>query len=394
MSRPLALSVLFVTVAAGIHAQNKPEDYSALEELFQIPKNSFSLAVRYSGKSSVRFKGLGTINSVWSAGTTTDEESRSYDDGAVSLDARTNDDGADLPDDGRTNTWSYAKSSQVLADGSGIAFHTYSSVAEESELFVSEGATPGIDVEYGHQFGQSSRRNREGTPRWAWGILLGFGLSDVNLKTRETIRATLNTLTDTYSLLGSAVPVDDTPDDGIAYSAPSTATETITLSDGTTSSFTLDTTTLLGNRPESRVLTSTPGGAEIEGFWQIKGAYFTLRSGPWVRWQPSEKISVRLSAGATVSWLGMHIRYDERLLRDDVAAEIKANNETKNEGFGIPGVFSGLEAEWWLTQRTGFFGGATYEQFSKDATLEADGRRADVKVSSGLGLRLGITTRF
>ena len=89
-----------------------------------------------------------------------------------------------------------------------------------------------------------------------------------------------------------------------------------------------------------------------------------------------------------------HIRHDERLLRDDVAAEIKANNETKNEGFGIPGVFSGLEAEWWLTQRTGFFGGATYEQFSKDATLEADGRRADVKVSSGLGLRLGITTRF
>ncbi|MFO1449915.1 MAG: hypothetical protein U1F61_17280 [Opitutaceae bacterium] len=394
MPRHLAFPVLFASLACGLHAQNKPEDYAALEELFQIPKNSFSLSVRYSGKSSVRFKGLGTIESARSAGTTTDETTRTYDDGTVSIDSRANDDGVDLPDDGRTNTWSYAKTSQVLPDESGIAFHTYSSVTEGAELALSEGATPGIDVEYGHQFGQSKRRNREGTPRWAWGILLGFGMSDVNLKTRESIRATLNTLTDTYSLLGSPVPLDDAPDDGTAYSAPSTATETITASDGTTSSFTVDTTTLLGNRPESRLLTATPGGAEIEGFWQIKGAYFTLRSGPWVRWQPSEKISVRLSAGATVSWLGMHIRYDERLVRDDVAAEIRATNETQNEGIGIPGVFSGLEAEWWLTQRTGFFGGATFEQFSKDATLEADGRKADVKISSGLGLRLGITTRF
>src|SRR5262245_42642056 len=98
MSRRHALLVLLAALPASAQTP-PPDDYSGLEEMFRVPRNSFSVGVRYSGKTSARFSHLGTIPSTRIPGLGTVEESRTYDDGSVSLDARTTTSGVDLPDD-------------------------------------------------------------------------------------------------------------------------------------------------------------------------------------------------------------------------------------------------------------------------------------------------------
>lgn len=391
MSRPYAF--VFMVAVLPVTAQDIFTDYSALEDRFRLATNSISIGVRFSGNSSARFERLGTVANSGDPGTLSEEQTRVYNDGYVSIDGRTTTEGSDLPDDGRTNTWGYSKADQIMFDESGVAFHSYSSTSNGASVDANSSLMTGVDIQYDRVFWKSRGRPISVPPALAFGVLLGCGLNDVNIKKRDSIRATLHTLTDTYSLLGSAVPV--TPDATEGYTAPSSVTETLTNPDGTTTSYVIDTTTLLANQPESREETSEENGAEINGFWQVKGAYLTLRAGPWVRWQPTERLSFRFSAGASLSLLGLYMRYDERLQLTSLSTEITATEETEDKGYTMPGYFAGIDAEWWLTSRTSFFAGATYEDVTKKITLRSESERtAAVTIATGLGARIGITTRF
>ncbi|HEY0944185.1 MAG TPA: hypothetical protein VGD81_02930 [Opitutaceae bacterium] len=421
---PFACLTLLALPAAAQSAANQAdrddsEDRPPPFEYLNPRLNTFSLSLRYVGRTKVTFRNLGTIATDRDAGDMTSEVGRSYDDGYVNVDTRTDSSGNDLLDDGTTNSWHYRNASQVTEDESGIAFHTYSSVSEGASVSAEAGASVGLDLEYTRQLGTIGRNPIDD---WAdekpirpalftWGVTFGFGFNDVNVKTRDTITARLHTLTDVYSLLGAAPPDvgdgdDDSDDDindtdGIGYTGPSSKLVTVTNPDGTTTTYTVDTTTYLANRPESRTETDTAGGATIDGFWQVKGAYLAVRTGPWVRWQPVERLSLRASAGFAAAWLGLQMRYDEQLvavngveLGDSVLTLIQDTDETDVQSYGIAGVFGSLDAEWWLTQRTGFFASGYYEKFSRKVELTAGDRTADIELSGGLGFRIGITTRF
>ncbi len=384
-------------------------DFSNLDELLYVPMNTVSIGVRYLGRATATFGNLGTIATQHEATDLTSEVSRTYDNGYVGLDSRRDDDGNDIADDGRTNTWNMLNQSQITADESSIAFNTYSSTSEGATAAAETKPSAGVDVEFTREWGRLGQTRADGKRPLSWGTLWGFGLNDVNAKTRATITGTLHTLTDTYSLLGSAPPtlegIDADADGTIdldgngnpvtnGYTSPSSITETLTNADGTTTSYTIDTSILLANRPDTRTETTEPGAAEIDGFWQVKGAYLTLRAGPWLRWQPLEYFALRISGGATVSWLGVQMRYDERIMVENGTTLIQDADESDLRTYGIGGLFGGLDAEWWLTERTGFFGAAYYEQFSRDVQLGAGGREAEVKFSAGLGVRAGLSYRF
>lgn len=389
---------LAVPLAAQL-ADNRTAEDVALEELIKLdeyvgPKSEFSLSVRVLGKLRATFSGIGTVRSTTlDPGDTTSEVARVYSDGYVALDTRTDTDGNSLLDDGRTNTWSYNGSSQVTADESGIRFNAYDSISEGATADASSGASIGIDLKGSRKLGSLGRFVGEQTREWTYGINFGFGLNTLSAKTTTRINATLHTVTDTFSLLGSAVPLsDDDTDNG--YAAPSSTTQTVTNADGTTTSQTLDTTTFISNRPESRVETYETSAATVDGSWQVRGGYFTLRSGPWVRWQPRQNLSLNLSAGGTLSVIGLNMSYDESLVIADDLTAAQVTNKSENETFTSGGLFSSLDAEWWLSDRTGFFGGAYYETMTRENIISLDGRSARIEVSSGLGLRLGVTTKF
>lgn len=383
-------------------------DFSSLDELLIEPKYTVSLSLRYVGRTQAIIRGLGTIASAHEATDVVSDVTRTYDDGFVGVDARVDGDGNRIADDGRTNTWSFRNSSQITPDESSVVFNTYSTTSEGAIVAARAKPAVGADVEFSREVRKFGGRSEE-RRTFAWGAVWGFGVSDVNAKASDTIRAQLNTLTDTYSLLGAAPPTltevdadaNGSPDrDGQGniitngYVAPSSTTETVTNADGTTTSYTIDTTVLLANRPDSRTETSEPGAAQIDGIWQIKGAALSLRAGPFLRWQPREHFALRLSAGGTLSLLGLSMRYDERLRMENLNAPVMENESSATSTFTVGGLFGGVDLEWWLTERTGFFGAGYYEDYSKSAELSSGGRTGEIKFTGGLGVRAGLTYRF
>jgi hypothetical protein len=358
-------------------------------QFIQPPMNYFSAGIRYSGRITASFSNLGTIDSARDIGDTTSEYGRVYDDGYVGLDSRTTQSGEDVYDDGRTNNWSYSYASQVTADQGSIAFHTYSSKTQGGGIAADSGANLGIDMEYARRLGSFGRRPMGQEPAFTFGLLAGVGLNGVNAKTNGTVTATLHTVTDVYSLLGATPPEP-------GYVAPSSTSETITNPDGTTTTVNVDTTTYLANRPDTRTESDVLDAAQVEGFWQVRGAYYNFRAGPWFRWQPSRKLALRASAGGSMTWLGVTMRYDEKLAIAGFEATdaISAKDVSESESFAIPGAFGSLDLEWWISRRTALFGSFSYEYFSRSANLSLGERSAHVRVESGLTFRVGITTRF
>lgn len=385
--RFLPVMLPLVLLGSVAKAQSVPFPISRSRGFYE-PTAGLMISVNYGGKARVNFRDVGTLSSVLSVGDTTSEVTRVYHDGRVSVDARRTTDGADFPDDGRTNSWGYQSMDQVTEDGSGIGFHRYSALSDGNVITEETGAVPGMDVELMRRFGNIGGRSGRGQARMVWGGMLGFGVIGVNANTRASTAASLVTLTDFYSLDGAPAP--DAP-----YLAPSSENVSVTLPSGATSNLTVDTTTFLVNRPYSRTETVDPGAAQIEGYWQVKGAYLNLRAGPWVRWNISETFSLRASVGISASFLGADFRLDERLVNEDFDFNLRLGDATAKEVQQASiGVMGTIDVELWLTSRTGFFAGAMYESKTDDMILRASGRTAEFSLSGGTGFRFGFTSRF
>ncbi len=385
MSRLPALLALTLAASAVVAVAQTAPSWTA--QSIGESSGGFTLSVRSTGKATVTFRGLGTIASPGDMGDLISATRRTYDDGAVLLDGRTTNDGIALPDDGLTSSWAYNFESQVLPDRSGIAFNRYSALSADATVDADSGAAPGIDLEIAKRFGGFGRRLPDNRRSGSWGAFLGFSVTDVKAETSGTIFADLETVTDLYTLDGRLPPP-------APYSAPSSGSVTVIGPDGIEIPVTIDTTVLLGNRPYQRTTTVTPGAAEVEGFWKVGGTYASVRAGLWVRTHVTRRLAVRASAGLSYSLLGVEMRYDERLLIENVVTTIAAAEDLQSDGVGISGYFASFDLEYWLTSRTGFFAGLTYERVARDLTLTIGGREADFSLASGAGFRVGLTTLF
>lgn len=349
------------------------------DDAFRLPDNSFSIGVRVGGKAQVDFSGLGTIiNESMPTADLTTEMRRSYNDGIVGLDARVDANGARIPSDGRTNTWAFADQTQVATNGGGIYMTAFSTVAENATVSAESGPTPGFDIEISRRIGGENI---------TWGMQFGLGLSDINAKSTGEIDAALRSVRDFYSLFGAAAP--DAP-----YQAPVTSSQIVTNPDGTTTTIVTDISVLLASLPTDRSDTTVSGAAHINGFWQVKGAYFAARMGPWVEFPISEQFKIRASGGLSGTVIGAFMRYDERFLLPDTEGELAATDQTETNSWGMIGGYAAVEAQWWMTERSGFFAGATYEAVSGDVRITSGDRTANMNVNAGAGVRLGFTTRF
>lgn len=344
-----------------------------------VPDNTLSVGIRVSGKAKVQFSGIGTIsNENTPTGDLTSELTRVYDNGAVGLDQRLDANGSPIPNDGKTNNWRFDSADQVSADSTGIYMTSYSTVSDGTMVDAKSGPTPGVDIEVSR---------RVGGRKIKWGLQAGLGLNDINAKSTGEISASLRSLTDFYSLLGAAVPT-------APYDGPVTRTDVVTNPDGSVTTIQTDITTLLSELPLDRTDTLTEGGAQINGFWQVKGAYLSARLGPWIEMPINEKIKVRASGGVSGTVIGAFMRFDERFLIPDSTEELAASDQTSTDAWGMFGGYVALEGQYWLTERSGFFAGASYEAVSGDVQLRSGERLADMNVDAGAGVRFGFTTRF
>jgi hypothetical protein len=278
---------------------------------------------------------------------------------------------------GRTRTWGYASADQVTSDGR-IGMNLFSSTSEGATAEADGDAAGGVEL------GLARRLGRFANGRVEWGIGALVGLTDINSKSRGTVTATLNTLTDYYSLNGQTAP-------NAPYSGPTFAD--LLDSDGNlVSPSGRETTTTIGDTPVARTETSVAGAATVDGYWQIKGAYYLIRVGPQVRARITDRFALNVSAGFAGAYVGTTYRVEEILRTPNPDISITADEERDQSEFNT-GFYGELSAEYWLTPRTGFFAGATYHSLGSYEQA-INGRTATIDLGKGAGFRLGIITRF
>lgn len=110
-----------------------------------------------------------------------------------------------------------------------------------------------------------------------------------------------------------------------------------------------------------------------------------------VRIPIGERFAVTASAGYAGAYLGTTYKVKETLNISETLSIPFEGEETYSKL--LHGAYGEVNAEWWLTQRTGFFLGVTFEKLGKyEQTLA--GRTADVDIGGNGGFRFGLTTRF
>jgi len=371
-----------LTVLAGVLRAQPSDDDDEMDYFPLVPTgNSLRFGLRFVGGPKVTFGHLGVVPSTRDVGDTITVQTRSYDDGSVSLDARTGANGGAVKD-GLTDAWTYQFSSQVTPGGD-IAFHTYDVTSNGAGMRGKSGSAAGWELQMGHRFRRIARKID-------LSLVAGFSFTSMNSKVGGSVPAQLNILTDVYSLNGQTPP--EAP-----YTAPVFGSQglydsngnPLLASDGSQQTKSVETSTLLADLPTR---STSSGTTDVRGRWQIKGAAYTFRAGPLLQLPLSERIKVTLGAGAALVYVGSQYVVDETVLLDETLTTLETK-EVKDHSVFLPGFYADAGAEYWVTERAGFYLGATYlKSGSFDQTM--NDRTARVDMSGSYGVQSGITLRF
>jgi len=281
---------------------------------------------------------------------------------------------------GLTRNWGYGSDTQLTGDGR-IAMSTYGASSEGAGALKESGASAGVEFQYVRHFSKPANRIQ-------WGVLGGITLNGINSKTAGTVTSTLNTRTDYYSLGGATVPP-------APYFAPSfvdylSSAGEVLRTEG------LETTVPIVAAPLSHAETTTPQGVEVDGNWQVKGAYFMVRLGPTIRTQLTSRLGLSASLGVAGAYTGTTYSVTETFRVPDlegITIGATRGTEHTSETKLLSGYYADLNLEWIATERTGLFGGFTAQKF--DGFDQSVGSRtARIDLGSSVGLRGGVSIKF
>ncbi|HUJ43955.1 MAG TPA: hypothetical protein VLW52_10145 [Opitutaceae bacterium] len=371
-----------LTVLAGVLQAQSSDDEDEMDYFPLVPSgNSLRFGLRMVGGPKVSFGHLGVVPSIRDVSDTTTVQARAYDDGTVNVDARTGANGGTV-NDGLTNTWNFDYSDQVTTGGD-IAFHTYDVTSTGAGMRARAGTAGGWELQFGHRIRKIARKID-------LSLVAGFSFTDLDAKVGGTIPAQLNILTDVYSLNGQTPPV--APYGGPTYGSQGLYDANgnpLLGPDGSQQTKSVETTTLLANLPTR---TNTTTATDVRGRWQIKGAAYTFRVGPMLEFPLSERLKFNVEAGAALIYVGSRYIVDESVDLEEVETPLETLEEKDHSVF-LPAYYIDANAEYWLTERAGFYLGAGYQKSgSFDQTM--NDRTARIDLSTTYGIQSGITLRF
>ena len=391
------LLALLLLSSATAMAQSATADEPAPSEMpsnltfdtdlyFVEPKLTLSFGARGLSGTKSSFRGSGKLESSLDvngpAGTM-----RTYHDGAVGPDTRSNTiDNGDgtttsepIAPDGKTDNWRFDSDKQAVDPG--IAMHTYQAeILDTGPKNKDPGSTYGLEVSVARDMGKIFR--------FDWNVIAGLSINDINSKLTSTQQARITTLTDLYSLNGQAPP--PAPYNSQAPPTP----ETITNPDGTTTDVTTDTTTLLPTDYLGRDVTTVTDTTNVTNHFSLKGAYFTLRAGPTLI-LPLGRFHATVSAGAAIVYAGTtySVQQDFQPETGSLITLTEQNSDTKL----LPGFYADANLEFWLTERSGLYLGALYQNsgsFTQNLTTIASNYSTKVDLTSLTGFKMGMNVRF
>ncbi len=301
-----------------------------------------------------------------------------------------------------TRSWSYNSTNQLGTDANGtyVDLSNYSTTGSGKAQAESDKST-GVELQFSHIIKRYKR--------FEWGLNFSAAAATINAKTRSQVTVRLNKQTDRYYIdstdsYGQPVDVSDFPFAWYGSAQDNILSDTLqTIVSGaataTDYAYTIEKYKYLNYANPTELGTIDAGAINVDGFWQIKGAYYMLRVGPMVRFPIAKNWTVSVSAGAAGAYVGTRFVVDEYITLDDVAGNpirfqtaFLKQNTTEEKRF-IPGYYGDVNIERWLTVRTGVYVGYGYEKLG-DFSQTIGGRKADIDLGTSSGFRFGIITRF
>jgi hypothetical protein len=399
-----------VFVAAGLvvftgflHAQADDDDEDDTDYFPLVPTgNSMRFGMRFVGGPKVAFHNVGGVPAILATPDLTVPGDHTYNDGYVNLDTRADVNGHPY-NNGQTSTWQVNYASQITAAAeatattpavdSSVSYHVYSADSLGTTIKGRTSTAAGWELQVGRSLGKIARKVNVS-------LIGGVTFSGINAKRSDQVQAQLTTVIDTYSLSGQDPPT-------APYTAPTQGTRNlydgngnpVLDANGVQKTTTVDTSILLAQNP-TRVIKQTTDGTpngpptttQVDGHWQIKGSYFTFRAGPVFQVPVTERLKLSLGFGAAVAFVGSTFKIDEEIIQDDVTAPVTYVDE-KTRSVLLPAFYADADAEYWLTERTGLYLGATYQKSKSFEQTLAD-HNATVDLGSTSGIQSGFTLRF
>lgn len=296
---------------------------------------------------------------------------------------------------GLTRSWGYVNAQQAALKPGYIAMSTYSASSDGGFADHKMGSSGGIELSLYQRVGK-------GTRRFEWSVLAGVSLNGINNKTSGSVVSTLTANTDFYSLNGKTAPglpttttTDANGQSTVTINPYSSTADFVNLVDTAGNIVTVngvEKATPIGVIPEGPTQTTT-SKTNVNGNWQVKGAYFMMRVGPSLHAQLSERLGLSASLGLAGAYAGTTYTANENFTIPDSngALIVKAESSTAKHFLG--GYFADLNMDWSANEFVALFGGVSAQQFGDYEQL-VGARTARIDLGGSVGLRGGITIKF
>jgi hypothetical protein len=366
----------FLGLAAVCTAQSDDIPIFDLDDYYVEPKMNLSVGFRGLTGPKAAFSGSAGVTSVIQALQSQGDPNatgivRDYHDGYIDLDTRKDADGNPI-NDGRTNTWGIIQSEQITADGY-IAMHTYTAEVYDNNTRSRDlGNLMGTELIVSRDMGKIGSRIE-------WKIFAGLSIDGVSSSLRDSVLANVTTLTDLYSLNGQTPPTGP-------YTAPSSTVD----ADGNT----VNTTILLGQKPDSRT-TTTMNDVQVASFWRLKGSYVTFRVGPTVTFNLIGNLRLSLSGGPAMAYVGTNYTIEQTFVPE--TGQAVTNTITTPEDELLQGYYFDGTLEYLVGEHAGFYLGAFYQangDYTHDLSSSGVNYSADLDLNSMQGFRAGMNFKF
>jgi hypothetical protein len=364
------LALSSISFGAG---RGNPEDEIPnfdLDDYYVEPKFSMHIGFRGLTGPKTAFRGTGFVTSFAQLqDAVSTDVVRGYHDGTVFVDRR---DGAV---DGQTRNWAYDDALQVINNGEDVAFHVYTAqITQGINQKDDQGLSLGTELVLSRDLGKIGNRIE-------WMLTGGISMNGLEASAQKNVMADITTITDVYSLNGQTLPST------LPYEAPTFDVD----SNGDL----VETTVVIGSRPDSRTETTTTNDTQISSFWKLRGTYLTVRLGPTFRIQITDKLRFIMSGGPVMVYSGSTYTVD-RTFTVDTADPVR-DRVSDSVGKIMTGYYADIGLEYLLSDYAGLYLGSFYQtagSYTQYISEQASSYELDVDLSRLQGFRGGLNFKF
>jgi len=299
------------------------------------------------------FGGLGVLGAVSNPGPVTGGAvTRTYDNGFV---------GVDVTGNGGDTTWNWGYQNAAQVQGGNLVFQSDTAAGTTVERNAGKDAHASVELAWRKDFGEALGGR--------WGLLLGVGLQQVDIRSGAALAGGVTRTSDAYSLNG--LPAAFIPTAPYSGSAAGPGP-------------------LISSVP-SRTVSTVAGALTVTGLRELDTRLVPFALGPSLEWDLGSDWSATLAGGALLTWAEGDFRFTESSTVPGRAPQTALGAASGNDwlfgGFVEAGLHWGFRPEASLDFKVRW-------QALEDYLLVANGRYGRLDLEAGVQLAAGLSWRF